>query len=401
METSGFQKIAGQDIRTPVFVIDETLLEGNLKVLDGVRKRTSCKIFLALKAFSMFSTFSLCKKYLDGVCASGLYEAKLGHDEFKKEVHTFSPAYSEEDIKELVKYSGTIIFNSFSQLKKFGAFVKKKGLDIGLRINPGFSDNPHPKYNPASPRAGFGVPIQKFKGENLSLLSMVDGLHFHVLCEQGSESLEKVLKHFEKDFGKYIPKMKWINFGGGHWITKNTPCFRYNIHLLINLINNFKKQYNVQVHLEPGEAVAIHTGVLISTILDVDSKGTKENEENVAVLDTSAATHMPDTLEMPYTPEVIGAEIVLPGKKPTKKYLYTLRGNTCMAGDIIGEGKYAFDKPLRTGDKIILDDMSHYTMVKTNTFNGVRLPSIALITKEGKYKVIKEFGYTDFKGRLS
>ncbi len=374
-------------------MVDEGRLEANLRLLARVRAEAGCKILLALKGFAMFSTFPLVRRYLDGVCASGLFEARLGAEEFGKEVHTFSPAYREEEFPALLRHSGTVIFNSFSQLERFGPLARRAGVEVGLRVNPGFSDNPHPLYNPCAPRSGLGIPASAFRGRDLE---GVDGLHFHVLCEQGADSLEKVLTHFTRRFAPYLPGRKWVNFGGGHWITKPG----YDVELLIRLVRRFRERHGVEVRLEPGEAVAIHTGVLVSTVLDVVPPPGKGGVP-VAVLDTSASAHMPDTLEMPYTPEVLGAEVARPGARVRGRHRYILRGNTCLAGDRIGQHPYAFPRPLRAGDRLVLDDMAHYTMVKTTTFNGIPLPDIALVTPGGRLRVVRRFGYSDFKTRLS
>ncbi len=381
-------------LTTPAFVIDERALLRNLRILDRVRDKAGCKVFLALKAFAMPAVFPLIRRRLDGACASGTFEARLAAEEMAAgkpgfKVHTFSPAFRDAEFPAVLRHSNAVMFNSFAQFDRFAPAARRARVEVGLRVNPGWSGNPHPMYDPCSPRAGLGIPASHLRGRDLA---GVDGLHFHVLCEQGAEDLERVLAHFTRRFGRIIPRMKWVNFGGGHWITKPG----YNVALLVRLIKDFRKRYGVQVHLEPGEAVAIHTGVLVATVLDVDLKGVP-----VAVLDASAAAHMPDTLEMPYSPEIIGAEIARPGKKPRNRHLYTLRGNTCLAGDRIGQFPYAFPRPLKAGDRIVLDDMAHYTMVKTNTFNGAPLPAIYKIDLKGKLKLVKRFGYADFRHRLS
>lgn len=378
-------------VKTPSFVIDEGLLEKNLKVLYSVKQRTGAKILLALKAYSAFSTFPLIKKYLDGVCASSPNEARLGKEEFGKEVVVASPAYTDGDIRQLVKYSTCIIFNSFSQLKKFRKTAVSHGIKCGIRINPEYSEAPAEMYNPCGPRSRLGVTISNFDEKELEEVS---GMHFHALCEQDSDALQRVLEAVEKKFGKYLSKMKWVNFGGGHHITREG----YDINLLCALINSFKKRHNVQVYLEPGEAVALNAGFLVASVIDI-----VHNEMDIAILDVSAETHMPDVLAMPYTPEIAGAKIASKlSQEDRKRYPYVCRlgGLTCLAGDVIGD--YAFPKKLSIGEKLVFTDMAIYSMVKTTTFNGVNLPSISVYNPEsGKIKIIKEFAYRDFKDRLS
>ena len=379
------------EIKTPSFVIDEGLLEKNLQILYNVKQRTGAKILLALKAYSAFSTFPLVKKYLDGVCASSPNEARLGKEEFGREVVVAAPAYTDEDIKELVKHSTCIIFNSFNQLKKFRKIALSKGIECGVRINPECSSAPTSLYDPCAPFSRLGVVSKNFEK---SSLQGVSGLHFHALCQQNADALEKTLKSAEAKFGKHFSKMKWVNFGGGHHITRED----YDIDLLCDLINYFKKKYEVQVYLEPGEAVALNAGFLVASVVDIVNNGM-----DIAILDTSAETHMPDVLAMPYTPEIIGAKIATKMNKEDRKkypYFYRLGGLTCLAGDVIGD--YAFPKKLYTGQKLVFTDMAIYSMVKATTFNGVSLPSISTYSpKSRKIKIVKEFGYEDFKGRLS
>ena len=376
---------------TPSFLINENPLRRNLEILASVKKRTGAKILIALKAFATYQTFPIIREYLDGVCASGPIEARLGKELFGKDVHTFGPAYSEEDIKKLLRYSDTIIFNSIRQWKKYRKAIANCGrkIEIGLRVNPKYSEIETALYDPALPEAGLGILPEELEGEDLK---GVDGLHFHVLCENNADSLLRVLKHFEKFYGKYIPHMKWINFGGGHHITR----VDYDVDMLVKIIKNFKEKHKVQVHLEPGEAVVLNTGVLISKVLDVvhNNGSAKDSETAVAILDTSAEAHMPDVLAMPYKPDMIDA-----GEPGEKKYTYRLRGLTCLAGDIIGD--YSFDKPLKEGDRMVFLDMALYTMVKTTTFNGIKLPSIAFYNaKTKKVETLKNFDYEAYKERL-
>jgi len=388
MESSGLQEIDLRKVDTPCFIVHEGLLKKNLEVLDSVQKDTSCKILLALKGFSMYSTFPTVKKYLYGVCASSPNEARLGREEFGREVHSFAPAYSEEDMEQLLKYSDHIVFNSINQWKKYKPKIdeynrkNKKNVEVGLRVNPEYSEIKIELYNPCAKNSRFGILAKDLEGINLDGIS---GLHFHVMCEQGSDTLKRVLEHFEKKFGKYITGLKWINFGGGHHITRAD----YDVKLLCSLVKNFKQKYNVQVYLEPGEAIGLNAGILVASVLDIVNNGM-----DVAILDTSAEDHMPDVLAMPYRPEIINA-----GKPKEYKYTYRLGGVTCLAGDIIGD--YSFKEQLKIGDKLVFLDMAHYSMVKTTTFNGIQLPSIALYDPSTKkIKIVKKFGYEDYKRRL-
>jgi carboxynorspermidine decarboxylase len=385
IDLSGWKADDFKDLETPCYLVDEKILERNLKILDTIQKAAGCKILMAEKGFSMWSVFPLVKKYLAGVAASSVNEARLGREEFGGEVHTFSPAYTEKNIHDFLKYSDHLIFNSFFQWKKFRLTVKnyQKKISCGLRVNPEHSETETPMYDPAAPNSRLGVTKNNFGPEELSGL---EGLHFHTLCELGPEPLGRTLQAFDKKFGKYLSEMKWVNFGGGHHITRRD----YNAKLLIKIIKDFKSRYpHLKIYLEPGEAIALNTGVLIGSVADVVS-----NNMDIAILDVSAATHMPDVLEMPYQPAVLGADT---GKK--YKYAYRLAGPSCLAGDIIGD--YSFKKSLKTGDKIIFMNMAIYTMVKNNTFNGIGLPSILKRDLRGKIRLIKKFGYEDFKNRLS
>lgn len=370
---------------TPMYICEEDLLEQNLHILNKVQKESGVKIILALKGFAMFGTFSLVKKYLYGCTASGLHEAKLAREEMNKEVHTYSLAFKEEEIQEIASISDHIVFNSPSQLFRFHKKVKQTNpqISISLRVNPEFSSSPVDLYNPCALFSRLGTTKENF---NENVLEIIDGLNFHALCEQGADALEDVLKAFEEKFGKYIKQMKYINFGGGHHITRKG----YDVDRLIEVIKEFKKRYNnIEVYLEPGEAVGWQTGVLVSAVLDIVDNGMK-----IAILDTSAEAHMPDTLAMPYRADITNA-----AKADEKAYTYRLAGNTCLAGDIMGD--YSFDKELSIGDKIIFEDQIHYTFVKNTTFNGIKLPSLALWSKDKKLKVLKDFGYVDYKSRLS
>lgn len=371
-------------VPTPSYIVDETLLIQNLELLKSVMDRTGCKILLAQKGFSMFSTYPLIGKYLSGTTASSLFEAKLGYEEMGKEVHIYSPAYQEEELEEIIEIVDYIVFNSFSQWKKYKDIVKKspRNIQIGLRINPEYSEIDTDIYNPCFTNSRLGITLPHFEGENLE---GIDGLHFHTMCEQDSQVLKRTLQVVEEKFGPYLHQMKWINFGGGHHITRSN----YDVETLVDCIDYIQEKYKVMVYLEPGEAVALNTGYLVSTVLDI-----MENNMNLGILDTSAACHMPDVLEMPYRPEIIGA-----GNPGEFEYTYRLGGPSCLAGDVIGD--YSFSAPLKPGDKLVFCDMAHYTMVKNNTFNGVGLPSIGLYKEDEGIQIIRKFGYEDFKMRLS
>ena len=371
-------------VPTPCYIVDEKLLERNLQILDSVQQRTGCKILLALKGFSMFATFPLVGRYLHGITASSLHEARLGREEMDKEVHIFAPAYIEEDFDEILSLVDHMVFNSFNQLAKYKSRVKQSGrpIEIGVRVNPEYSEIATDLYNPCAPYSRLGITRANFRPEEMD---GVDGIHFHTLCEQNSDALAHTLPVFEEKFGPFLKGLKWINFGGGHHITRPD----YDIESLIRSITYIQDKYQVQVYLEPGEAIALNTGFLVTSVLDII-----ENGKQLAILDTSAACHMPDVLEMPYRPMIIGS-----GEGGEKPYTYRLGGPTCLAGDVIGD--YSFDAPLLPGDRLVFTDMAHYTMVKNNTFNGIGLPSIALSDLSGQTRVIKRFGYDDFKGRLS
>ena len=375
---------------TPIYVCEEALLEKNLQLLDRVQQESGAKIILALKGFAMYSTFDLVSRYLKGCTASGLHEALLAREEFCKhnpqaEVHTYSPAFKAQDIEEIATISDHIVFNSPAQLKRYVNKVKEinPNIHISLRVNPEFSASPVDLYNPCGLYSRLGTTRQNFDPD---ILEYLEGLNFHALCEQDADALEGVVKAFEEKFGEFIPHLRYVNFGGGHHITKKG----YNVEKLIRIIKEFKRKYNdIEVYLEPGEAVGWQTGYLQATVLDIVHNGI-----DIAILDTSAEAHMPDTLAMPYRAEVRGAAQA--GEKP---YTYRLGGNTCLAGDIMGD--YSFDKPLSIGDTIIFEDQIHYTFVKNTTFNGIQLPSLAIKRKNGVTEIVKSFGYKEYKERLS
>lgn len=385
MERDNILKLDLNGIKTPSFIVDKGLLERNAKILKSVKDATGCKILLAQKGFAMFSLYPLLSRYLDGTCASSPHEARLGREEFGGEVHTFAAGYSDSDIDEIITLADHVVFNSFNQLERFRKKIEgaPRKIDIALRINPEHSEGTKEIYDPCQKFSRLGITRKNF---DESRIDCVKGLHFHTLCEQNAEPLERTLRAVEDKFGDIIKKMEYVNFGGGHHITKEG----YNILLLIRLINDFRNRYGVRVYLEPGEAVALNTGYLVSTVLDVF-----ENGMGIAILDTSAAAHMPDVLEVPYRPGILGAS-----EGGEKKHTYRLGGMSCLAGDIIGD--YSFDEPLKPGDKIIFTDMAHYSMVKTNTFNGLKLPSIMTYDPDrNEATLVREFGYEDFKRRLS
>ncbi len=372
-------------IETPCFVVDKALLRRNLAVLDSVRKRTGVKILLAQKAFSMYAVYPLLAEVLDGTCASSPDEARLGREEFGKEVTAFAAAYSEQDLRELLGWCNHIIFNSFSQWQRFRPLTAAaENVRFGVRCNPEHSEGTVEIYDPCAPKSRLGIRAADFAGQDLTGIT---GLHVHNLCEQNSDAFERTLRAFEEKFAFLIPQMQWINFGGGHHITRPD----YDVDLLCSLLNGFRERWKTpELFLEPGEAVALNTGFLVASILDI-----VHNETDIAILDTSAEAHMPDVLEMPYRPNIIGA-----GQPGEKAFTYRLAGHSCLAGDVIGD--YSFAEQLKPGDKLVFLDMAHYSMVKTNTFNGLRLPSIALFdSADGSFRVLRKFSYEDFKSRLS
>ena len=367
---------------TPCYIIDEARLIHNLEILKGVQDRTGAKILLAQKAFSCYHVYPLIAEYISGTACSGLFEAKLGYEEMGKENHVFSAAYRESEIDEIISCCGHIIFNSFSQLDRYRDRVLAAGKKIGLRINPEHSTQEgHEIYDPCSPASRLGITRRSFREDDLDGVS---GLHFHTLCEQNSDDLESTLNAIEEKFGDILPKMEWINFGGGHHITRDD----YDIPRLERCIKRMQEKYGLEVFLEPGEAVALNAGWLVTEVLDLT-----ENDMPIAILDTSAACHMPDVLEMPYRPPLVDS-----GRAGEKEFNYRLGSQTCLAGDSIGE--YSFDKPLNIGDRLVFGDMAIYSMVKNNTFNGMPLPEIILMKKDGTFQQLRKFGYSDFRERL-
>ena len=393
----------------PKYIIDEAKLEANLQVLASVRERAGVKILLAQKAFSCFELYPLVAKYLDGATASGLFEARLAHEEMPgKENHVFAPAFRAEDMPELLRVVNHIVFNSPQQVEKFGAMARAAGVSVGMRVNPEVSVATTPAYDPCRPGSRLGTTRGAWESycsqisiatnvhkSQMSIPSLVDGLHFHCLCEQGVEELRKVLAGFEEKFGDLLPQMKWVNFGGGHHITRAD----YDVDGLVALLLDFKRRHpHLTIYLEPGEAVALNAGTLEATVLEIQPPGA-DGISN-AILDVSAACHMPDVLEMPYTPRVQMENVKCKMENDVSgaSYAYRFGGPTCLAGDEIGT--YRFPHPLAEGDQVVFEDMAIYSMVKNNTFNGMPLPSIAVRRIDGTVETLKAFGYADFKCRL-
>lgn len=398
------QAVHGADLSelaTPAYIVDLGVLRGNLERLADVQTRAGCKILLALKGFAMWSVFPLIREYLAGVATSSPNEARLGRELFcagelpargAPEVHAYAPAYSEADIAKLVHLADHIVFNSIGQWRRLGPLVRAANhargttVDLGLRLNPQHSEVKVEIYDPCARFSRLGVALAAFDPAILDSEVGLDGMHFHTLCELGSDALERTLEVVEQKFGSYLHKVKWVNFGGGHYITRDD----YDVDRLIRLITHVKDTYGVEVYLEPGEAVCLNAGVLVTSVLDI-----VDNEMQVAVLDASGTAHMPDVLEMPYRPDIRHA-----GAAGELSHTYRLGGPTCLAGDVIGD--YSFAEPLDIGSKLMFLDMAQYTMVKNTTFNGVQLPSI--VTYEpttGVFDIVRQFGYEDYKRRLS
>ncbi len=371
-------------VPSPSYVLEEALLRRNLAVLDRVQKESGAKIILALKGFAFWSAFPWVREVLHGATASSLHEARLAYEEFGRETHVYSVAYTDEEFPEILGMADHLVFNSFSQWGRFRGQVRSSGKDVacGIRVNPGHSEIETPLYDPCYTGSRLGVLRSGFRPEELEGIS---GLHFHAHCGNNSDTLERVVASFEKLYGEFIPRMKWINFGGGHHITRAD----YDVERLIRVVKAFREKWGVEVYLEPGEAVGWQTGPLVGSVLDIVRNGV-----DIAILDVSATAHMPDTLEMPYRPAVRGAD--LPGKLA---HTYRLGGNTCLAGDVIGD--YSFAEPLKVGDRVVFEDMIHYTIVKNTTFNGVQLPSLCIWTKEGELRVVRRFGYESYRDRNS
>lgn len=370
-------------VPTPAYIIDEARLEKNLKILAKVQEEAGCKVLLAQKAYSLYATYPLISQYLSGTTASGLYEARLGREEFGGEVHVFAPAFKDSDIDQVLEVSDHIVFNSERQLRQHLEKCRAAGISVGLRINPEHStQGDHALYDPCAPGSRFGVTLDKVSPE---LVSLVDGLHFHTLCEQDADDLAATLKVVEDKFGGYLHQVKWLNMGGGHHVTREG----YQLDLLISEIKRIKETYNLEVYIEPGEAIALNAGYLATEVLDI-----VENGIETLILDASATCHMPDVLEMPYRPPLRDGF-----EAGEKAHTYRLSSNTCLTGDVIGD--YSFENPVEIGDRLYFEDMAIYSFVKNNTFNGIGLPSLYLMKEDGDCQLIKAFGYEDFKGRLS
>ncbi len=369
---------------SPCYVLDESRLRRNMEILDRVQLESGAKIICALKGYSLWASFGIIKQYLHGTTASGLYEAKLGHEEFGGEVHVYSPAFTEDDMGEILGIADHISFNTFSQWTRFRQMVKDapRHVSAGIRVNPEFSEVETPLYDPCVPFSRLGVTKAEFRPD---LLEGLDGLHFHSLCGKGADTLERTIAVIEQNFAEFLPQVKWVNFGGGHHITKAS----YDLDGLIRVIKAFKEKWGVEVILEPGEAVGWQTGWLVSSVVDL-----MHNGMGIGILDISVSAHMPDCLEMPYRPEILGA-----GEALEKPHTYRLGGTTCLAGDIVGD--YSFDQPLEIGSRLVFDDMIHYTIVKTTMFNGVKHPAIGILRENGSFDVVREFTYEDFKARNS
>ena len=375
-------------VPSPCFVVDEAVVRRNLMILDNVQKRSGAKVLLALKAFSMFSMASVVREFLPGTCASGLFEARLAREKFGGEVHTYAAGFKEDGLRDILCISDHVIFNSFKQLKRFKPLLDEAkahnpDLQIGMRINPQHSEAENPLYDPAAPKSRLGIIREQFEEEDVAL---VDGFHFHTLCEQNFAPLERTVEAIEKRLGDLLPQLKWVNFGGGHHITRAD----YDVDALVNLLKAFQTKYEVQAYLEPGEAVVLNAGVLVSEVVD-----TTWNAGAIGILDCSATAHMPDVIESPYRPDIFGA--AEPGEK---SHDYRLGGPTCLAGDVFGD--YSFDSELEIGQRLMFLDQAYYTMVKTNTFNGIPLPAMAIWNSDtDKLNLVREFSYEDFQSRLS
>ena len=371
-------------IKTPAYVCEEAKVRANLEILKRVKDESGAKVLVALKGFAFSGVMGLVGEYLDGATCSGLHEAKFAAKYVRGEIHTYSPAFKDEDIGEVLSLSKHVVFNSFAQWAKFKVKALAAGVTCGLRVNPELSVAPTDAYNPCGRYSRLGITRANFDAD---ALDGITGLHFHALCEESSQSLETVLMAFEEKFGEFIPRMKWVNFGGGHHVTKEG----YDVDLLINLIKNFRAKYGVEVYIEPGEAVGWQTGFLAASVLDF-----VQNEKTIAILDVSAEAHMPDTVLMPYRPAVRG-------ESKGGKFSYRFGGNTCLAGDIVGldagEPEYKFDAPLSVDDKVIFEDQIHYTIVKNTTFNGIKLPDLLLLKENGELVTVREFGFEEYERR--
>ncbi|WP_269522554.1 carboxynorspermidine decarboxylase [Coraliomargarita parva] len=376
---------------SPAYVVHMGRLEDNCRLLQAISEQSGARILLALKGFACHSTFPRIRPFLAGTTSSGLHEGLLAHEYFGKEVHVYSAAYKPHELVQLNRFAHSLVFNSYKQLNRgIEILGDNRKAELGLRVNPEYSEVETELYDPCSPSSRLGTTREALDKALRELgdaaLHQLDGLHFHALCEQDSDALEHTAEAFETKFGDLIPGRKWLNFGGGHHITRPG----YDIERLIRVVRHFREKYQVEVNLEPGEAVALHTGVLIVTVLDIVEAGGKQ----IAITDSSATCHMPDVLEMPYRPAILGAD--LPGVHP---HTYRIGGMSCLAGDVVGD--YSFPEPLKTGQRLVFLDMSHYTMVKNTTFNGVPLPAICQFDPAQGLQVIRKFAYSDYSMRLS
>ena len=388
MQFTDFGTLDLSRLPSPCFVVDEVAVEGNLLTLNQVAQASGAKVLTALKAFSMWKLAPLVSRHLSGICASGLHEVRLGRDYYDGEVHVFSAAYAEDDLQEILEIADHLVFNSCAQWLRYRplaleAQARRPALKFGLRINPEHSEGTVPLYDPCAPGSRLGIPLSQL---DESALEHITGLHFHTLCEQDFPPLQRTLQAVEEKFGHLLKRLDWVNFGGGHHITRPD----YQRDELVECVRTFSLKYGVQVYLEPGEAIALGTGVLVSEVLDLSW-----NQLPQAILDSSTTCHMPDVLEMPYRPEILGAS-----EAGAEANTYRLGGLTCLAGDVMGD--YSFPEPLSIGQRLVFSDMAHYTMVKTSTFNGTKLPALAIWnSKTDHLEIVREFGYDDFKNRLS
>ena len=388
MQFTDFGTLDLSRLPSPCFVVDEVAVEGNLLTLNQVAQASGAKVLTALKAFSMWKLAPLVSRHLSGICASGLHEVRLGRDYYDGEVHVFSAAYAEDDLQEILEIADHLVFNSCAQWLRYRplaleAQARRPALKFGLRINPEHSEGTVPLYDPCAPGSRLGIPLSQLDER---ALEHITGLHFHTLCEQDFPPLQRTLQAVEEKFGHLLKRMDWVNFGGGHHITRPD----YQRDELVECVRTFSLKYGVQVYLEPGEAIALGTGVLVSEVLDLSW-----NELPQAILDSSTTCHMPDVLEMPYRPDILGAS-----EAGAEANTYRLGGLTCLAGDVMGD--YSFPEPLSIGQRLVFSDMAHYTMVKTSTFNGTKLPALAIWnSKTDHLEIVREFGYDDFKNRLS
>lgn len=376
-------------VATPIYIIEERLLRRNLRLIADVARRADIEIILAFKAFALWKTFPIFREYIRATTASSLNEARLAYEEFGAPAHTYSPAYTEGEIEHIARCSSHITFNSLGQYGRFADKAKaaNPSVSFGLRVNPEYSEVGTLLYNPCAPGTRFGVTADKLPDV---LPREIEGFHCHCHCESGADVFKRTLEHIEEKFGRWMPELKWMNFGGGHLMTRSD----YDVELLVSMMRDLHRRYpNLRIILEPGSAFAWQTGPLVAQVVDVvEDRGIK-----TAVLDVSFTCHMPDCLEMPYHPEVRGAEL-RPMEEATAENTYRLGGNSCLSGDYMGAWRFA--EPLSVGDRVVFEDMIHYTTVKTNMFNGIGHPSIGMLREDGKVEILRRFGYEDYKNRM-